>query len=368
MPDNQQNKPARSQADKERSRQQSRAVSGKEAARGVSGQPGRGQRSPTSPPAKGTKGAQAPPGGARRPPARGRPSRGPARARSPRRSPTALLTWGVIGLVVVVVVVFVAVHLSSSSTSGPAPSAQPLPATIAHQITNVPESVYNTVGISSPTVPVAAPHPISGQKLLVIDGKPGVFYMGGEFCPFCAAQRWVIATALARFGTFTGLETMQSSATDVDPKTQTITFAKATYTSPYIGAQLVEYYSNQPKTGGGYTILTPLTKAQEELVREYDTAKYTGGSSTSSGSIPFVDIGNKVLAAGASYRPTALQSLTRAQIAAGLSNPANSVTQAILSSANYLSASICSIDGAKPASVCTGKGVQDAAKTLGLKL
>jgi hypothetical protein len=360
-------KTARTQADKERSRQQSRAVSGKEAAKGVQGKPGQSPRPPGQAPKKGPRTAGSGQAAGKRPPNKGGSAR-PKAAR--RRSTTAFWAWGVVGLIVILVVVLVVVKIATgSSTKGPVYKAQAVTETIAHQVTHIPESVYNTVGVSSPNVPVAPPHKVTGQKPLVIDGKPGVFYMGGEFCPYCAAERWSLIASLSRFGTMTNLQTMESSPTDVYPKTQTFTFVKAKFTSPYIGTQLIEFYSNVPKsTGSGYQILTPLTKAQDQEVVKFDTAKYTGGSSTTSGSIPFINFGNQFLASGASYRPTALQSLSRSEIAGGLSDPSNSVTQAIVTSANYQSAAICSIDGGKPADVCSGKGVQAAAKTMGIKV
>ncbi len=54
------------------------------------------------------------------------------------------------------------------------------------------------------------------------------------------------------------------------------------------------------------------------------------------------------------------------EIAAGLSDPKNPVTQAIIASANYLVAGTCSITKQQPASVCTSKGVMAAAKALKL--
>jgi hypothetical protein len=46
------------------------------------------------------------------------------------------------------------------------------------------------------------------------------------------------------------LGNMQSSSTDVYPNTQTFTFCKATYTSPYIVFKPDEYYSNQVERVG----------------------------------------------------------------------------------------------------------------------
>ena len=48
-------------------------------------------------------------------------------------------------------------------------------------------------------------------------GKPEILYIGAEYCPYCATERWPLAVALSRFGTFTGLRGIHSSATDVYP-------------------------------------------------------------------------------------------------------------------------------------------------------
>ena len=66
------------------------------------------------------------------------------------------------------------------------------------------------------------------------DGKPLVVYVGAEYCPYCAAERWVMVMWLSRFGTFKNLSEIQSSSTDVCPNTDTFTFYKSSYSSPYI--------------------------------------------------------------------------------------------------------------------------------------
>ncbi|MHB8219138.1 MAG: DUF929 family protein [Acidimicrobiales bacterium] len=399
MPEPQDEVPSRSAADKERSRQQSRAVSGKEAARGVQGKPGQGKPGQGKPgqgkPGQGQPGqgkgfssggsAQAQKGPAQRGPAQKGPAqRGPAKApggrppgqrparagarpmsSGPRRSPTALLTWGLVGLVLIIVLVLVVVKITGSNTSaGPAPKPQPLTAKIAREVTSVPASVYNTVGVTSSASQVNVPKVLSGQPALTLGGKPGVFYMGGEFCPYCAAERWALITSLSRFGKFSGLETMESASGDIYPNTQTFTLSKASYTSPYVTFQFREYYSNQKNSAGSYTVLQPLDKAQAALVKKYDG----GGSATTSsgGSIPFVDFGNKVVVAGASYSPSILQTLSRSQIAGALNDAGDPVTQAIIGASNYLSASVCATDGQQPGSVCKSKAVVVAAKAMKL--
>ena len=362
--------PSRSQADKDKSKQQSRPVTGQKpkSAGGAS----KSQRSsngsgkaPTNPrkaaQAQAAKKASGPPKkGGNRP--SGRP------APRDRRSPTALLTWGAVALVLIIVVVLVVIKATGgNSTVPPGPTAfTPAPASVVQDVTNIPASVYNTVGINSPVTSVTPPTLIKGQTPLTYDGKPGVFYLGGEYCPYCAAERWPLIAALSRFGTFSSLGEMESSGQDVYANTQTFTFVKAKFESPYVTFRPVEHFSNVPAaSGSGYTVLTPLTAEEVALVNKYSTATYLG-SSAQPGAIPFIDYGNKALSSGASYSPSILSGFSREQIAGGLSDPTNPVTQTIVATANYITATICATTGQQPGSVCTSKGVTDASKAMGL--
>jgi hypothetical protein len=265
----------------------------------------------------------------------------------------------VVGLVVVIVGVFLIVHF----TAAPAAThtkAGGVTAKVANEISHIPAKVYDTVGVGS-EVTIAKPKVETGSTTLTVDGKPGLVYLGGEFCPYCAAERWALIASLSRFGSFSGLQTMQSSSTDIYPNTQTFTMAHATYTSTVIGTKLVEEYSNVRGTSG-YTILTKPTKLVKTAASKFDK----GTSGTASGSIPFLDIGDKVIVSGASFSPNVLSGLTRQQIAADLTTANNPVTQAIVGTSNYLSAAICSVDGAKPSTVCTSAGVKAAAAALKL--
>lgn len=293
-----------------------------------------------------------------------------APSKAGKRSSATLLTWGAIALVVVIVAVLVIVKVSGgggSSASGNGSS--PAPQSIVDQVTKIPASVYDTVGVNSPATAVSKPTAVKGQPALTLPdangtSKPGVLYIGAEYCPYCAAERWAMIAALSRFGTFSGLGITQSSATDVYPNTPTFSFYKATATSPYLVFKGVEQYSNVASASGGYKVLEQLTPSEIKLISKYDTSTYLPGASP--GSIPFISIGNRFLVAGASYSPAILSGLTRNEIAAGLSDPSNPATQAIIATANYLSASICQITNQKPGSVCTSKGVQAADKAMGL--
>ena len=397
MADENEPRASRSAADKEESRRQSRAVSGKQAARSIGNDPRKSKGKPGTavPGASGNGGGPAAGASrgpaAKRPPGKGpaaagqhpgnragvrngSPPRGAAKGRGPGgraggRSRATLFTWGTIAMVVVVVVVLVVVKVFSSSTAPPTSTViTPVPASIMQDLTSIPASVYDKVGVTSPAA--VTPPTVAGQSTsaLTIAGKPGMFYLGGEFCPYCAAERWAMVTALVRFGKFTNLGEMASSPTDVAPNTQTFTFHQATFTSPYLGFRPVEHYSNVPDPATGYyTQLEPLTPADQKILSTYYTTRYLPGITSGQVGIPFVDIGNKVFVYQSSqFSPTILQGLTRQQIASGLSDPTNPVTQAIIASSNYLSAGICATNGQQPASVCTSKGVTAAAKALKL--
>ncbi len=205
-----------------------------------------------------------------------------------------------------------------------------LPAGVLSAVTSVSPATLAAIGSpSGVSSPVA-----TGTRTPVIDGpdgKPEILYVGAEFCPFCAAQRWAVVVALSRFGTFSGLKATHSSTTDVYPDTKTFSFYGSTYASPSIDFVPVEEQTNQVVNGTYTTLQTP-TAGEEALLAKYDTAPYT----SQPGSIPFLDIANKYVLAGAQYNPQVLAGLSTAQIASQLSNPASPVAKAIDGSANVI--------------------------------
>ena len=186
------------------------------------------------------------------------------------------------------------------------------------------------------------------------DGKPEITYIGAEYCPYCAAERWALAVALSRFGTFSHLSGTHSSSSDVYPNTQTLSFYGSSYASPYVDFQAVEEATNQ-QVGGAYQALQAPTTAESALLSSYDPQ----------GSIPFLDIGNKYVINGASYSPQLLQGLSRSQIAAQLNDPSSPVAQAVDGTANHITAAICTVTGNQPSSVCNTPAITALVKTLG---
>ena len=231
-------------------------------------------------------------------------------------------------------------------------SWQAAPAAVVTAVTQVPQSVFDAVGLQTG---VATPVKLQAQKPLTFGGKPGIYYQGAEPCPYCAAQRWAFIIALARFGTWSNLGINQSATDDIDPATQTFTFSRATYSSPYVVVRTKEVLSNDKLPNGDYAPLQKPTTQETTLYNRYTSAKYFPANP---GYYPFLDFANRVVISQSSYNPLILQGLTREQIAADLSDPTNQVTMDIVATANYLSAATCLIDGGRPTAVCQSPGVR----------
>ena len=295
-----------------------------------------------------------------------RPASAAASANSPSfrsRHPvvTALVpVFLVIAAIVTMVVIKAGGGSPSASTltrGGPAATGDPGTTTlapgIATSIASVAPSTFDAVGSPGSVVPPTSLGS-GGQILRGTDGRPVVTYVGAEYCPYCAAERWALAVALTRFGTFSHLSGTESSGADVYPNTQTLSFYGSTYSSPYVELDAVEEASNR-QVGGTYQTLQQPTARESALVSRYDTQ----------GSIPFLDIGNRYVINGASFSPQVLQGLSRAQIASQLNDPTSPVAQAIDGAANQITAAIATVTGNQPSSVSSSPAIAAIEKSLG---
>ena len=263
-----------------------------------------------------------------------------------------LIASGSIIAVIAVVVAFIVIKANNkpaaNSSNGPTGAAL---ASVVSKVTNVPASTLDKIGDGGGAFSGKI-QSVNGGTPLTSGGKPEMLYMGAEYCPYCAAERWSMIVALSRFGTFSGLSTVHSSTTDTPSNLSTFTFHGSSYTSKYLTFTPVETQTNIPdKSNGGYTQLETPTKDQSALLTKYDVPPYV--PSGSEGAIPFIDFGNKYLIAGASYNPQVLSGLTWAQIASDLKNPDSPVAKAIGGTANHITAAICKMTGNQPASACT---------------
>ncbi|GAC1362346.1 MAG: hypothetical protein NVSMB44_17570 [Ktedonobacteraceae bacterium] len=277
----------------------------------------------------------------------------PAQSRGRRSRAKKSNSWLLIGGIVLGVALIVGFFVFQANQQKPATTtATPQVFTaITHIDPNLLATV-NTGGLDSSMksslVPVKNTPVLKGPT-----GKPELFYMGAEYCPYCAAQRWPMIIALSRFGQFGTPPTPIISSESSVPS---YSFYKSTYTSQYVDFVPVEVQDNQTSPQQ----LEPLSPDQQLLVNKYDAPPYT----QSSGSFPFMDIGNQLVSSGSFYLPDVLIGNSYQQIADQIKDPTSKTSQNILGSANYITASICSITQNQPASVCTANPVPQIEQSL----
>ncbi len=269
-----------------------------------------------------------------------KPRQGQMRKVRKRRSNGWYISAGIV-LVVLLVIGFI-VYISSQQSS---PQASPAD---FQALTSVPVSQLASVGTGSANNALNAVQGNHATLLRGATGKPELFYMGGEYCPYCAAQRWAMITALSRFGSFTKAPTAIFSAEDHVP---TYTFYKSAYQSQYIDFVAVEAKDNQANPQA----LQVLSKGQQQLVDTYDAPPYT--SAQNAGSIPFLDFGNQYISSGSYYDPTLLIGQSHDEIVQQLAQPSSRITQGMFGAANYITAALCSITNSQPMSVCAANPI-----------
>jgi hypothetical protein len=249
----------------------------------------------------------------------------------------------VAGVVVVVGVALVAASLAGDDgTDSPAGLAS---AIVVRRLQDVPPATIAAVGRGDAT---RLPRAIDAEPLTE-GGKPLVLYIGSEYCPFCAAERWALVQALSRFGTFTGLKATSSSSADAYADTPTLSFDGETYSSPYVAFDGVELRGRELE-GGQYPELERLTPERQRVFDTFSAPPYVPAQSA--GAIPFIDFGGRYISTGATYDPAVLAGKSHDEIAAALADPDDPIARAVIGTANTMTAAICSLTGQQPASAC----------------
>jgi Domain of unknown function (DUF929) len=297
----------------------------------------------------------------------------PAEAEAPGSTRAARFAWGA---VVVLLLGFVAlVTYALTRTAAPANVARPSVTSddIVATLAGVSASTFDSVGVTVPGTTLTQPAILHGQPPLSRGGRPEVLFVGSEYCPFCAAERWPLVVALDRFGRFSTLHNTQSAPFSVFSGIQSFSFVDTTYTSRYVILTGVELYSDQAGPDGTFARISHLDPGEAALVARYTPLVDGTGAP---GTWPFVDIANRMVTATSGFSPALLVSQSQAQIAGEVAQPlaATSQTttpvppsgQAIIAAANELSAGICLATGGQPAAVCGSKAVRSADQALGL--
>ncbi len=252
--------------------------------------------------------------------------------------------WWWIGGIVLACIAIIGVFVFISNSQKPAGVIGATDPTVLKAVSNVSQSVsmdVNTGGVQNPFTAIQGQQPLTGPN-----GKPQVFYYGAEFCPYCAANRWSMAVALSRFGTFSQLPLTLSSSTDTDPNTSTLTFLNSKYSS-----SIIDFVPLENEDRDGKPLQNP-SAAQQQLLTTFSVTGY-----------PFIDIANQYRA-GPFYDPSVLANLSQKDIANKLSDPNDTVTKNIVGAANYMTAAICAVTKNQPASVCSAQPIPTLMQSL----
>jgi hypothetical protein len=243
------------------------------------------------------------------------------------------------GLAVAAVVAVVAIVVGVGLGSGGAKAAPrtPVPADVSHTLQSVqPDVLAAAASKVTDLQPVQA---LTGAPL-TSGNKPEILYIGAEFCPICATERWPLLVALSQFGSFTNLQQTRSAIRDGN--IATLSFYTSTYSSPYLTFTPVETTTNQPN-GDSYQPLETPTPAQQALWSNVLKGNL---------SFPFIDIAGKFVLNTSQFPETTLAGLTFDAIATTVGNNSTDVGASIDASAASLVKVICGITRNQPATAC----------------
>lgn len=278
-----------------------------------------------------------------------------------RRQRNVRVASGGVGLVVIIIAIFLVAKLAGGGASTKTPTVGlvsgefKLPASIVNQVTGVPVSALVKAAETAAKVDrektpkgttVVPPYKIGGTPY-TSGGKPALLYLGAEFCPYCAGERWALVMALGKFGTFHNLVGTSSSSTDVNASTPTFSFRGSTYNSKYLSFVPVETENN---TGGA---LDKATAAEDALQARWDVPPYVSAQNAGNGyPIPFVYIDGKYLLTGIQYDASHIAGFN-IQDAAPYTTAGNNPTSAgAEGAAGMIVADLCTVTHNQPGSVC----------------
>lgn len=201
--------------------------------------------------------------------------------------------------------------------------------------TSVSENAV-AAGLGAPTSDVASPPTGAFNHVgapLYASGKVELLFIGAQYCPHCAGQRWAIVKALNQFGTFSNVT---SSAND-DGTIPTFNLHDASYTSRYVA------FVHRDLEDRSHNTLDSLSSDEQSIFSQLDP----------SGGIPLITVGGYALL-GDGYDLSLIQgkSFKGVQQAMQRANRSNPLVSAINGEANSIAAFICHADKMQPQSVC----------------
>lgn len=259
-------------------------------------------------------------------------------ARKSRQTKLLALLSGFVVIVVAVVAISWAVASNRQKKADQEAKQKAKSTAFIGELKDIPTSTFASIGAGSTTNP---PKPMSSPKAETKDGKPVITYVGAEFCPFCAMERWSLVLALNRFGSFSGLQPDVSTAQDNPANIPTMTFRKATYKSKYLDFNA---YETQDREGN--QLQTPPQSVTSIMQRE-----------NPGGGIPWMDFGGKMTSNGSTYQAAEMSNKSSDWVISQLKKPDSDLAKGIIGAANTLTATMCQLTDGEPTKVCQAKGV-----------
>ncbi|MBI4895044.1 MAG: DUF929 family protein [Candidatus Aenigmarchaeota archaeon] len=183
--------------------------------------------------------------------------------------------------------------------------------------------------------------------------KVTVFFVGTEYCTFCAAERWPLVESLKNFGSFEGLGSLTTPSIGGEySDLPTYTFIGVKYNSSYLS------FSNKETYNKNYDELEKLTPQEVKIVDKYNP----------SGGAPFLMIAGKkgvYTQVSSGYSPATLSGLTFSQIQDNLKN--NTDTKEVMSinkEADIITAIICHNNDNQPENICTRPSIKSLVEKI----
>lgn len=184
---------------------------------------------------------------------------------------------------------------------------------------------------------------VTNEPLKRSSGKSLVFFMGAGFCPFCAAERWAIVSALNNFGKWEGITESTSAGNDEKYlNIPTLNFAQPKYTSNY-----VEFIGRET-ADRNFEPLQELSEKDHEILDTFNPDHM----------IPFLLIDGQFMQVGSGYSPAILEGMDHEKVKAELENPLSPVGKTMRAEIDNISALVCKSIGGK-AYACSSDSIKN---------
>jgi len=264
------------------------------------------------------------------------------RARQKKRQQTRRITI-IVTVVIIAVSIAVGIYFVSTANQGTALDKYDGVQVSTQDMTSLQSVSDQPYGPAATTAMQSEVDNYGGAQF-ISNGKPVLVYVGAEFCPYCAVERWALIMALERFGNFTNLHYTTSANDEGDYAT--FTFVGSSYTSNYIAFRPYE------------------DEDRSENALQAVPANYSAVWSSFGSGFPFLDFENTyVIKASVLPFPDIIGGKNWTAILSDIST-SDSVGLQIREAANLITGVICQITQGSPAAVCSASPITTSTSSI----